>query len=656
MPAELPATHTDPGLVRKLLDAAPDATVVVDATGSIVFANIRVEEVFGYPRDQLIGRAIELLIPERFRAAHGRHREHYTKVPNVRPMGSGLELYGRKRDGSEFPLEISLSPLATEQGLLVSASIRDISQRKLNEQRVRRIQEHLLSAVESIQGAFAIFDAGQRAVLCNSTFQLLFGAHHDRQLVGDTIDAILDSNIRAGVFEVEPDGPDAFRATWLAYHEQPSGALDLRTRDGRSLRAVERRTAEGGTVVLIQDVSDDVRRESELRTARELAEAASSAKSEFLSSMSHELRTPLNAVLGFAQLLQRDKKEPLSPRQKERVGHVLKGGEHLLHLIDEVLDLSRIEAGNVSVSIEPVGVAEVIAEVVTTLEALAAPAEIRLLHPPAADPAQVLADRIRLRQILMNFGSNAIKYGRALGQVEFSVERHAELVRIRVTDDGIGIASSKHDKIFQPFQRAGQETSAIEGTGIGLAITKRLTELMAGSVGFESEEGKGSSFWIDLPAAGLETSAAPAHWPAGSGCRTLASDGPQNLILYIEDNPSNIAFMQDMLADFENLQLITAPTAEIGLSLVHAHRPQAVIMDINLPGMSGIDAMRVLQNAEETRDIPVIALSAAAMVADAKRVNAAGFFRYLTKPVQVEELMALLEELLARPPARNLRP
>jgi PAS domain S-box-containing protein len=209
MPGELPATHTDPGLVRKLLDAAPDATVVVDATGSIVFANIRVEDVFGYPRDQLIGREIELLIPERFRAAHGRHREHYTKVPNVRPMGSGLELYGRKRDGSEFPLEISLSPLATEQGLLVSASIRDISQRKLNEQRVRRIQEHLLSAVESIQGAFAIFDADQRAVLCNSTFQLLFGTHHDRQLVGDTIEAILDSNIRAGVFEVEPEGPTA---------------------------------------------------------------------------------------------------------------------------------------------------------------------------------------------------------------------------------------------------------------------------------------------------------------------------------------------------------------------------------------------------------------------------------------------------------------
>jgi PAS domain S-box-containing protein len=649
MQGDLPAaTHTDPGLVRKLLDAAPDATVVVDASGRIVFANIRVEEVFGYPRDQLIGKEIELLIPERFRAAHGRHREHYTKVPNVRPMGSGLELYGRKRDGSEFPLEISLSPLATEQGLLVSASIRDITQRRLQEQQVRRIQEHLLSAVESIQGAFAIFDAEQRAVLCNSAFQLLFGTHHDRLLTGEPIDAILDSNLRAGVFDVGPEGPEAFRAAWLAYHEDPQGALDLRTREGRILRAVERRTAEGGTVVLIQDVSDDVRRENELRTARELAEAASSAKSEFLSSMSHELRTPLNAVLGFAQLLQRDKKEPLSPRQRERVGHVLKGGEHLLHLIDEVLDLSRIEAGNVSVSLEPVAVAEVIDDVVTTLEALATPAAIRVLPLRAAGSTRVLADRTRLRQILMNYGSNAVKYGREHGRVEFSVARHGELVRISVTDDGIGIPRSKHDKIFQPFQRAGQETSAIEGTGIGLAITKRLAELMRGGVGFESEVGKGSCFWIDLPGAGIEAGAAASQWAAASSTNALSSEGPRNVVVYIEDNPSNIAFMEDLLADFERVQLLTAPTAEIGLALVRAHRPQAVIMDINLPGMSGIDAMRALQESEDTRHIPVIALSAAAMVADAKRVSAAGFFRYLTKPVQVEELMAVLEELLAR--------
>lgn len=636
----------EPELIRKLLDAAPDATVVVDRQGVIVFANIRVGDVFGYTPDQLIGREIELLIPERFRTSHGRHRAHYTKAPNVRPMGSGLELYGRKRDGSEFPLEISLSPLVTDHGLLVSASIRDITERKQTEQKVRRIQEHLLSAVESIQGAFAIFDAEHRVVLCNSVFQLLLGQPVDR-LVGERFDVILDSNIRAGVFDAGALPAEEFRAAWLAYHDNPVGALDLRTRDGRTLRAVERRTAEGGTVAIIADVSDDVTREDELRSARSLAEAASSAKSEFLASMSHELRTPLNAVLGFAQLLQRDKKEPLSARQLQRVEHVLEGGVHLLHLIDEVLDLSRIEAGSVAVSLEHVSLVDVISEVVATLETLATPAEIQISPLRAAAGTRVIADRARLRQVLMNYGSNAIKYGRRQGKVEFAVAQHDAVVRVSVTDDGIGIPRSKHDKVFQPFQRAGQEAGVIEGTGIGLAITKRLAELMQGRVGFESSEGKGSSFWIELPIAELALETAPIpRAKVGESLALAAADGPSYLVVYVEDNPSNIAFMEDLLSDFDRVQLVTTPTAEIGVAIIRARRPHAVIMDINLPGMSGFEAMKQLQESPETKAIPVIALSAAAMIQDAKRVSSAGFYRYLTKPVQVGELMQVLEELL----------
>jgi signal transduction histidine kinase len=484
--------------------------------------------------------------------------------------------------------------------------------------------------------------------LCNSTFQLLLGKHVEH-LVGNQFNAILDGNIRAGMFAAGALSAEDLRAAWLAYHDTPVGALDLRTRDGRILRAVERRTAEGGTVAIITDVSDEVTRESELHTARELAEAASSAKSEFLASMSHELRTPLNAVLGFAQLLQRDKKEPLSARQLQRVDHVLQGGAHLLHLIDEVLDLSRIEAGSVAVSLEPVSLAEVITEVVTTLETLASPAEIRISPLRAAAGPRVVADRNRLRQILMNYGSNAIKYGRRQGRVEFVVTQSDTSVRISVTDDGIGIPQSMHDKIFQPFQRAGQETGAIEGTGIGLAISKRLAQLMHGRVGFESSEGKGSCFWIELATPTVDLERAPSTRAHGTEPLALAAtDGPSYLVVYIEDNPSNIAFMEDLLADFDRVELVTAPTAEIGVALVRARQPHAVIMDINLPGMSGLEAMKQLQQSPETKDIPVIALSAAAMVQDAKRVSSAGFYRYLTKPVQVEELMRVLEELLVQ--------
>jgi CheY-like chemotaxis protein len=399
------------------------------------------------------------------------------------------------------------------------------------------------------------------------------------------------------------------------------------------------------------DMTDEVAREDELRHARGLAEAASAAKTEFLASMSHELRTPLNAILGFAQLLQRDKKTPLTARQLERVEHVLRGGEHLLRLIDDVLDLARIEAGRVLISLEPVNVTDVLTEVQGTLQPMAARTNVSLeVAPVEPGVREVIADRTRLSQILMNYGSNAIKYGRSGGKARFHVEVRENMARISVADDGIGIALEKQKVIFQPFQRAGQEAGPIEGTGIGLVITKRLAELMHGNVGFESTEGRGSCFWIDLPLQRLSppATATPMLLEAPKESTLSSPEGPRYLVVYVEDNPSNIAFMEDLLGDFARVELLTAPTAEIGIELIRARRPNVVIMDINLPGMSGFEATRRLAAWPETRDIPVIALSAAAMIRDAARVAGAGFYRYLTKPVKVDELTRVLDELLVQ--------
>jgi PAS domain S-box-containing protein len=631
---------------QEVLDTAPDAMIIVGRDENIIFVNRQTEQLFGYGRAALVGQPLDTLVPERLRAGHGKHVARFFSNPGTRPMGSGIELFGRRVDGVEIPIEVSLSPVHTRAGFLVSAAIRDISERKHAQAAAKLTADRLASAVESVQDAFALFDASDRLVLCNSVYRGLLGDCLPGPIIGRSYTEVVDAWLEDLTF-TDDDERARFRAERLAGRRNQKMTFDVRTRDGRSLRVMDRRTVEGGLVKTIWDLTDDVRLAEELQVARAAAEAASAAKSEFLSSMSHELRTPLNAILGFAQLLRRDRKEPLSERHRERAEQILKGGEHLLRLIDDILDLSRIEASGVSISIEPVGVRDVLAEVRSTLETMASRAGLTLAIGvlPMNLPA-VAVDRTRFVQILMNFGSNAIKYNRPDGSVIFTASTpSAEHVRITVSDTGMGIAPDKQGKLFQPFQRAGQETGAIEGTGIGLVISKRLAEMMNGSVGFRSVAGEGSEFWVDMPVHSSLTKE-PAPRSAEDGKRKGLQAESARLVLYVEDNPANVLFMKDMLSGFESIELATSPTAEMGIELARARRPAVVIMDINLPGMSGLDALHALRALPETSAIPVIALTAAASERDRIRGEQAGFYRYLTKPVKVDELEAALQKVL----------
>ncbi|HET9622938.1 MAG TPA: PAS domain S-box protein [Kofleriaceae bacterium] len=755
---------------RDLVDLAPDGVIVSDPTGKILLVNIAAERMFGFSRTELLGRSVEMLMPERARAHHAEHMARFVASPSSRPMGSGLELTGLRRDGREFPIEVSLSPMHADGRLSILTALRDITERRkierdlerlaaivdssddaiisetlageitswnvsaermfdyraqemlgasvarllpeggmseergggernargekvaafetqrrrrdgttvdvsirlspiiergrvvgaskvvrdITEQRrmaeeTRRANAYLASAVESIQDAFALYDEHDRVVLVNSAFRQTFGSGTDGPIIGRSFADVLDDSLRTHLFVA--DDPAALRARLIASHTAPAGPVELRTASGRIFRLYDQTTPEGGRVSLYVDVTVDVIREDELSAARVAAEAASAAKSEFLASMSHELRTPLNAILGFSDLLQRDRKEPASARQIERLGHIHRAGSHLLRLISDILDLSRIESGRLTISAEPVALSSVLAEVISQLQPQATRQQITLGQTSSTDEdAVVVADRTRLSQILMNFGSNALKYGRAHGHAEFRVSRASgNQIRIALADDGIGIPKDKQGKIFEPFQRAGQEAGTIEGTGIGLAISKRLVELMSGGIGFTSEPGRGSEFWIELPepaAVAAEGESTAAGGPKGMRLSALEREGSPFLLLYIEDNPSNTALMRSLIDDLPRLRMLTATTAEVGLELVRARRPDLVIMDINLPGMSGIEAMRKLAASDDTRDIPVIALSAAALPRDTVHAQEAGFRRYLTKPVNVDELTAAFEEIL----------
>ena len=398
-----------------------------------------------------------------------------------------------------------------------------------------------------------------------------------------------------------------------------------------------------GSVGLWTDISDVKALIAELEESKTRAERASQAKSEFLSSMSHELRTPMNAMLGYAQLLEAGQGEnALGARQGKHVERILEAGRHLLDLIDELLDLSRIDAGKLHFDIQPIEPSEVLEECHSLVRSLATAHDITLENP-AGQSSGIFADRTRFRQILINLLSNAIKYNRTNGsvQVEFKTLDSGWL-RTSVSDTGEGIAPDQRDGLFEAFNRLGRENSKVDGAGVGLALTKRLVEEMGGEIDYESELGKGSTFHVSFPLVPGDMWTARRARP---GNDTTDMD-PIGTVLYIEDNRANASFMSAVLEEFNHISLHIEENAEDGLRAIHQVCPDLILMDVNLPGMSGLEAVRKIRAQPEIASLPVVALSSAATRQNRADGETAGFDRYLTKPLDLRDLKGLLQHYL----------
>ncbi|MDH5763035.1 MAG: PAS domain S-box protein [Nitrospinota bacterium] len=638
-----------------ILNTAGEGIYGLDREGNATFLNPAAEKILGYSSEELIGTSMHQMT-HHSRADGSPYPREECRIYNAIRDGQAHyvsdEVFWRK-DSTPVTVEYVCNPI-NEDGKLVGAVVtfKDITERKRAEEELQKSEEKFRKYFELPLVGIAITSLEKGWLEVNDRLCDFVGYPRDELTRLTWAELTHPDDLEADVakFNKVLDGESEGYTMEKRFIHKNGEVLHAEI----SVRCVRKPDGQVDYfVALVQDINARKKAEQELILAKEEAERASNAKSEFLSQMSHELRTPLNAILGFGQVLEGDPEEPLTEFQQQGVAEILKGGKHLLELINEILDLSRIEAGQLSLSLENVNLSFLTEELVTLCDPMAKKNGIELLnYVPLHDDRYVFADRVRLKQILLNLVSNAIKYNKPGGTVKMDAggDKNGGIC-ISVADTGIGLSEQQINNLFQPFNRLGSEKTEIEGTGVGLTITKRLVEHMNGTIKVESKPGAGSTFSVTFPIGTPEADLEDGHEQIPlkdiGDIKTFSSRGKW-VVLYVEDNPANLNLVRHIFHRRPDSRLLTAPDAKLGLELAQAHQPDLILMDINLPGMDGITALQRLREMEDTRKIPVVAISANAMTRDIKHALASGFADYLTKPLDITEFNRMLNELLHR--------
>jgi len=620
---------------RNLFSRSPAGIILCDINGQLLEVNQALLDIMGYTQDEF--------------CAQDKHNSLLHQFPNLSNLNlveqfritskqEAIESKQPHKHGHLLDLLLNFSLIPDKNGRpLISIIVQDLTKSRQEHQELKIFRR----IFESTQQPIGIANTKGELIFFNQPYEKLHGLTKDA-ISGQLITSFF-ANTASAVL------PDEIMAS-LTARKDWSGLIPIKRGDGASLMTDNNFGVVSGPDGSMQflfniarDYSEEIIHQEKLINAKSIAERANLAKSEFLSSMSHELRTPLNAILGFAQLLEYD--NDLDGDQQDNVHEISRAGRHLLELINEILDLAKIESGHASLSIEPVKVEDLLSECITLLTPIAQQREITM-HLKVDSDYHVQVDRTRFKQILLNLLSNAIKYNREKGAVIVDLTpADEETLRITVSDTGYGLSQEQQDNLFQPFNRLGADSSETEGTGIGLAITRNLINRMGGHIGVESKEGVGSQFWLELPQELLatqpdDTTAIDDFAAVGSSCP------PPNLshrVLYIEDNPANLKLVTQILSKRPQINLITAHEPTLGLVLAAAHHPDLILLDINMPEMDGFQVLSQLHSILQLKNIPVIAVSAAAMPRDIEKGKEAGFSDYLTKPLDVGKFLTTLD-------------